>query len=83
VPAWPTILQGVDAFISIPDSFARQAMSALRANDGDPCIEAGPSGACGIGALLALGSEAELARVRRACGFNRSTRVSAVVTEGK
>jgi diaminopropionate ammonia-lyase len=81
--AWPTIRDGVDAFVSIPDTFAQLAMERLCAPTGDPCIEAGPSGACGIGALLALTSDPALRPVRDACGLGRSTRVLAVVTEGK
>jgi diaminopropionate ammonia-lyase len=81
--AWPAIRDGVDAFVSIPDSFAWQAMEWLRAPTGDPRIEAGPSGTCGIGALLALKSDPALRPVCDACGLGRSTRVLAVVTEGK
>lgn len=81
--AWPAIRDGVDAFVTIPDSFAWQAIERLSARTGDPCIEAGPSGACGIGALLALKSDPALRLVYDACGLGRSTRVLAVVTEGK
>ena len=83
VAAWPAIRDGVDAFVSIPDAFARQAMERLRDTAGDPSIEAGPSGACGVGALLALRSEPALRPVSDACGLSRSTRVLAIVTEGK
>jgi diaminopropionate ammonia-lyase len=81
--AWPSIRSGVDAFISIPDTLAVEAMDRLsRAAGGDPCIAAGPSGACGIGALLALVRTPEAAAIRETCGLSRSTRVLAVVTEG-
>ena len=81
--AWPAIRDGIDAFVAIPDSYASLAMSRLSARSGDPFIEAGPSGACGVGALLALKDEAALRPVHNACGLGRSTRVLAVVTEGK
>ena len=81
--AWPSILSGVDAFLTIPDSLALDAMHRLADPvPGDPRIVAGPSGASGIGALLALARSPELARLRTACGYSRSTRVMAVVTEG-
>ncbi len=81
--AWATIADGVDAFVTIPDAVARQAMDVLNEGGGDPRIAAGPSGACGIAALLALESDPALQSVRDACGLSRSTRVLAVVTEGK
>lgn len=81
--AWPTVRDGVDAFMSIPDSFALRAMESLAGGSGDPRIDAGPSGACGVGALIAVASEPVLHEVRNACGLGRSTRVLAVVTEGK
>ena len=75
--AWPGIRDGVDAFVTIPDPFALTAMDDL-----DGTIAAGPSGACGVGALLAIASESVLRMVRDAC-LGPSTRVLAVVTEGK
>jgi diaminopropionate ammonia-lyase len=81
--AWPTVRDGVDAFVSIPDSFTMQAMERLASTAGDPCIEAGPSGACGVGALLALASEPMLRDLRDTCRLGRSTRMLAIATEGK
>lgn len=75
--AWPGIRDGADAFVTIPDACAVAAMQQL-----DGIIDAGPSGACGVGALLALVSEPVFRRVRDA-GLGASTRVLAVVTEGK
>jgi diaminopropionate ammonia-lyase len=81
--AWPPIRQGVDAFVSVPDSLAVEAMQILQSpEEDDPPIASGPSGACGIASLLALARESALERIRRACGFGRSTRALAVVTEG-
>jgi diaminopropionate ammonia-lyase len=81
--AWPAIRDGIDAFVAIPDSFASLAMSRLSAPAGDPLIDAGPSGACGVGALLALHDDPLLRPVYDACGLGQSMRVLAVVTEGK
>jgi diaminopropionate ammonia-lyase len=82
--AWPTVRDGVDAFVAIPDTRAREAMHRLaRVDGGETPIAAGPSGACGIAALMALASEPILRDVRDACSLGPSTRVLAVVTEGK
>jgi diaminopropionate ammonia-lyase len=81
--AWPAIRDGVDAFVSIADSFASLAMIRLSGHGGDPRIDAGPSGACGIGALLAMQEDPALRPVRESCRLDRSTRVMAVATEGK
>ena len=81
--AWPSIQSGIDAFVSIPDSIAVEAIDRLRTPDaGDPAVAAGPSGACGVGALLALVSSPQLADVRDACSLGGSTHVMAIVTEG-
>jgi diaminopropionate ammonia-lyase len=81
--AWPAVRDGVDAFVSIPDSFTLEAMERLAGHSGGPAIDAGPSGACGMGALIALASEPVLRDVRDASRLERSTRVLAIVTEGK
>jgi diaminopropionate ammonia-lyase len=78
--AWPAILHGVDAFVSVPDALAAEAMERLRADD--PPRTAGPSGACGVAAVIAVAREASLAPVRDACRWTRATRVLAIVTEG-
>jgi threonine dehydratase len=81
--AWPSIESGIDAFAAIPDSIVIDAIDRLRQGDaGDPPIAAGPSGACGVGALLALISSPQLGDVRAACSLGRSTQVLAIVTEG-
>ena len=81
--AWPTIQAGVDAFVTISDGQALEAMEAL-ASDGAIAhrIESGPSGICGAATLIALGSETEFAQVRHAAALDRSTRALVVVTEG-
>ena len=54
--AWRAIDAGVDAFMTVSDDRVIQAMEALRAED--PPIHAGPSGACGAAALMALMEDA-------------------------
>lgn len=81
--AWPAIHRTVDAFLAIPDRFAAEALERLARGTGDdPPIAAGPSGACGVGALLALVRSPETSALREACQLSRSTRVLAVITEG-
>jgi diaminopropionate ammonia-lyase len=76
--AWPSIAAGVDAFVSVPDSAAVEAMDFMsHAPDGER-IDAGPSGACGLGALMQIAR----APARSATGLDRSSRVLVVVTEG-
>lgn len=78
--AWPTIQQGVDAFVTIDDRQAVDVIAALAADA--PRLDAGPSGVCGAAALVALGSAPEFAHVRHAAGLDRSTRALIVITEG-
>jgi diaminopropionate ammonia-lyase len=81
--AWPSIQSGIDAFVSVPDQLALDAIEVLRTPDGnDPSIQAGPSGACGLAALIALAQAPALEPVRQAGRVGRSTRVMAIVTEG-
>ena len=81
--AWPSIQSGIDAFVSVPDSIVVEAIARLgEPAAGDPRVAAGPSGACGVGALLALLSSPRLADVRAASRSGASTHVMAIVTEG-
>lgn len=81
--AWPAIHDTVDAFVAISDRYAQEAMNILaNPNDDDPRIEAGPSGACGVGALLALLREPSMEPVRRAARLGDSCRILLFVTEG-
>lgn len=79
--AWPAIASGVDAFISITDARAAEAMEMLEHSDDGQRILAGPSGACGLGALLALVQDEMAAPLREACGLAPATRALVVVTE--
>lgn len=81
--AWPVIASGVDAFVTVPDGLALEAVDRLRAVAGDdPAVDAGPSGACSTAALMAIASAPPLAHLRAAAQMDRSTRVLVVVTEG-
>ena len=81
--AWPAIAEGIDAFITIPDQQALDAMQRLSAfPDLAERINAGPSGACSTGALVALATAPEFVHVRHAAGLDRSSRALVVVTEG-
>jgi diaminopropionate ammonia-lyase len=78
--AWPAIDAGVDAFVSIPDTAALDAIARLKT--GNPPIVAGPSGACSMGALLTLMRSPVLVGVRDGLAMDRSTGALVVVTEG-
>lgn len=81
--AWPSIRDGAAAFVSIPDASVLEAIDTLRHPEGsDPVIEAGPSGACGVAALMALMRSPELAGARAALGLGETTHALAVLTEG-
>lgn len=77
--AWPAIAAGVDAFVSVADERAIDAMGHLQQER--PPIAGGPSGACGVAALAALCHDDALEPVRSACGMDRSTRALVVLTE--
>ena len=81
--AWPTIADGVDAFLTVSDEQALDALAALNTSeDGRTRIEAGPSGACGVAALVALTTSPELVHVRHAARLDRSSGALIIVTEG-
>ncbi|CAN5671349.1 hypothetical protein BH18ACI5_BH18ACI5_21260 [soil metagenome] len=80
--AWPTIAAGIDAFMTVSDQEALQAVRTLAVGAGAEHMHAGVSGACGVAALAALVSSSELADIRRASGLDRSTRALVIVSEG-
>ena len=81
--AWPVIASGVDAFITVSDQQALDAIEAIKADTahGDP-LHVGPSGICSAAALIALGSAPEFVHVRHAAGLDRSAGALIVLTEG-
>ena len=80
--AWPTI-GAADAFVAIDDDICIEAVRALaRPTSDDPIVVAGPSGACGLGALLAILRDPSLRPLREAAGLNAQSRVLVINTEG-
>jgi diaminopropionate ammonia-lyase len=76
--AWPIVSSGVDAFISIDDEPAREAMRALaRAR-----VVAGETGAAGLGGLLELLTGPGSDQRRRDLHVDETTRVLLFITEG-
>jgi diaminopropionate ammonia-lyase len=81
--AWPTIALAADAFVAIDDEECIEAVRALARPSGkDPVVVAGPSGACGLGALFAILRNDELRTVREESGLNALSRVLVINTEG-
>ena len=73
--AWPRLRSGIDVDVAIPDDVARHAMR-LFATAG---IEAGETGAAGLGGLLALHDDAA---AWQRLGLGPESRVLVIVTEG-
>lgn len=81
--ALTTLRHSVDAFLTIEDRWALEAMRRLASPTGrDPVVVAGESGAASVGALLALVHEPELYPVRAHLGLDATTRVLVWSTEG-
>jgi diaminopropionate ammonia-lyase len=82
--AWPTIAAAADAFVAIEDERSMAAMRRLALPlDGDPRVVAGPSGACGLAALMTiLDGTAALSPVRNASKLGETSRVLVIATEG-
>jgi len=75
--AWPLLKAGMDAFVSVDDDRAREAMRLLAARG----IESGESGAAGLAGLLELMQPSGSA-CRAALGIGRRSRVLLISTEG-
>ena len=80
--AWPAVAEGVDAFVTIPDSATVAAMQTLRDAPAEERMDAGPSGACGLAALTAIALAPELQHLRSAARLDRSARALVIITEG-
>jgi diaminopropionate ammonia-lyase len=81
--AWPAVETAVDGVIAIEDAATEDAMRRLaHPAAGDPAVEAGASGACGLAALVALAGDDRLAPLRRASGLGSESVVLVVNTEG-
>lgn len=78
--AWRVLARSADAFMTVDDAVAVEAMNRLaRPAGGDPAIVAGESGAAGFAGLLAALRDPQ---ARAALKLDTSSRVFAVVTEG-
>lgn len=75
--AWPLLKPGLDAFVSVDDARAREAMRLLAARG----VESGESGAAGLAGLLEL-MQPSGAACRAALGVGKGTRVLLISTEG-
>ncbi len=80
--AWPAIARGVDAFVTVSDSDVLSTIDELK--DAGPAerMNAGPSGACGLAALIAMAQDPSMAELRAAARLDRPTRAFVVITEG-
>lgn len=76
--AWPLLQHGLSALIAIPDLRAEDAMRVLA----DVGVEAGESGAAGLGGLLELLTGPHAADNRIRLGITNATRVLVINTEG-
>ncbi len=76
--AWEFLEPLLDAALALPEAVWAAGAEALESGRLGARITAGPSGAAGIGALLAL---AALPGLRRLLGLDASARVGALVTE--
>ena len=77
--AWRFLQPGVEAFVTVEDEVAVQAMRILaQGSEDDPPVLAGESGGAGVAALLSLAGTREA----QALGLGRDARVLAINTEG-
>jgi diaminopropionate ammonia-lyase len=81
--AWPAIAALTDAFVAIRDEDAIAAMRTFADPAGDdPRVEAGPSGACGLGALMAIMRDRDLEPVRAHLALSSTSQVVVINSEG-
>ena len=81
--AWKILQSGVDAVMRIEDSYAARAMRELYYPQAeDPRIEAGESGAAGMGGFIAVTSDSRFEKLRDALQIDQQTRVLFYNTEG-
>ncbi len=80
--AWPAIAGVVDAFVTVSDADVVAAIDELKAAPPAERMDAGPSGVCGLAALIAISRDPNLADLRAAARLDRSARALVVITEG-
>jgi diaminopropionate ammonia-lyase len=76
--AWPIVSKGVDLFISIEDEWACKGMRKFATLG----LVSGETGAAGIGGVLALLDDPSSSAARASLGFDNSTRILVICTEG-
>lgn len=76
--AWTFLRECLDGAVAIPEGAWREAADALEGGELGVSIEAGPSGAAGVGALLALARMPGLGRC-----LAPGARVGALITEAR
>ena len=73
----------MNGFVLVSDDEAREAMQRLaHPRPGEPEVRAGPSGACGLAALIALMTDDGLAEFRQEVGLGPQSTAMVIVTEG-
>ena len=77
--AWKILEEGADAFMTIPDSAALDAMRLLADGQRDAPIVVGESGAAGLAGLIAAANDA---RLRRRLDLSETSSVFVIGTEG-
>lgn len=78
--AWEILKFGVQAYVTLADDFALEAMRLLAApNAPDPAIVAGETGSVGLGLMLAAEQSPEIARL---LGLSTTSRVLLLGSEG-
>lgn len=77
--AWAILQTGADAFITIDDHFARDAMRLLADGSGDAPLVVGESGSAGLAGLMAV---AENALARKATHLGKDADVLLIASEG-
>lgn len=77
--AWAILEEGADAFITIDDHFARDAMCTLADGNGNTPLVVGESGSAGLAGLMAV---VEDPRAARAIGLGPDSDVLLIASEG-
>jgi diaminopropionate ammonia-lyase len=81
--AWEIIQNGVDAAITIEDTFAVQAMKALYfPTENDPQIIAGESGVGGLAGFMAMMQDSGYDALKTTLGINENSKILFFSTEG-
>ena len=81
--AWDILKDGIDVFLSIPDTYGIKAMHDFYYPfKTDKQIFAGESGAAGLAGLIATSCDPALQGLKKEIGLNEESRVLVFVTEG-